>query len=87
MVIDSKVYYGGGDSDGGDDDIVRYHDPSQGNWISLPPLPVKWLALVSVKLLANWWPLEERGRVIIMTLIRCTLMMSDQRSGSRQFHQ
>ena len=40
------MYCGGGDATGGDDDYIVYcYDPSQDNWTTLPPLPVRWFGL------------------------------------------
>ena len=63
-VINGKVYCGGGDTDRDDDDFIVYcYDPSQDNWTTLPPLPVKWFGLgqVNGKLVAvGGW--ESGGR-------------------------
>ena len=45
-VINDKVYCGGGETD--DQYIVYCYDPSQDNWTTLPPLPVKWFGLGQV---------------------------------------
>ena len=48
-VINGKVYCGGGETFHGDDDyIVFCYDPSQDNWTTLPPLPVRWFGLGQV---------------------------------------
>ena len=53
-VINGKVYCGGGDTDGGDDDdyadhhFVYCYDLSQDSWTTLPPLPVRWFSLGQV---------------------------------------
>ena len=49
-VIEGKVYYGGGltGNHGHDDYIVYCYDPSQDNWTTLPPLPVKLFGLGQV---------------------------------------
>ena len=48
-VTNDKVYYGGG---GANDDVDEYivysYDPSQDNWTTLPPLPVRWFGLGQV---------------------------------------
>ena len=56
MVINGKVYCGGGvtgdnDDDGDADDskyIIYRYDPSQDNWTTLPPLPVRRFGLGQV---------------------------------------
>ena len=63
-VINGKVYYGG-DADRDDDDyIVCCYDPSQDNWTTLPPLPVKWFGLgqVNGKLVAVGGRKKSSGR-------------------------
>ena len=45
VVINSKVYCRGGWTE---DYIVYCYDPSQDNWTTLPPLPVKWFGLGQV---------------------------------------
>ena len=55
VVIDDKVYCGGGMTDHSDEDYVIYcYDSSRDNWTALPPLPVKWFGLgqISGKLVA-----------------------------------
>ena len=47
-VINGKVYCGGGQTDGDDDNIVYCYDPSQDNWTTLPPLPVSCFGLGQV---------------------------------------
>ena len=48
-VINGKVYCGGGGTDRYDDEcIVFCYDPSQDNWTTLPPLPVKLFGLGQV---------------------------------------
>ena len=49
-MINSKVYFGGGDTYNNDQDkyIVYCYDPSQDNWTPLPPLPVRWFGLGQV---------------------------------------
>ena len=48
-VINSKVYCGGGETDDyGDQHIVYCYDPSQDNWTTLPPLPVRYFCLGQV---------------------------------------
>ena len=48
-VINGKVYCGGGGTDGDDDWYVVYcYDPSQDNWTTLPPLPVRRYGLGQV---------------------------------------
>ena len=50
-VIEGKVYCGGGLTDafnGADQYIVYCYDPSQDNWTTLPPLPVRWFGLGQV---------------------------------------
>ena len=49
-VINGKVYCGGGEADRDDDNhyIIYCYDPSQDNWTTLPPLPVKWFGLGQV---------------------------------------
>ena len=47
-VIDGKVYYGGGFADGNSDFIVYSYNPSEDNWTTLPPLPVKYFGLGQV---------------------------------------
>ena len=44
-VIDGKVYYGGGFGKSDSDFIVYCYDPSQDNWSTLPPLPVRRFGL------------------------------------------
>ena len=53
-VINGKVYFGGGVTDGDDEYIVYCYDPSQDKWTTLPPLPVRYFGLgqVSGKLVA-----------------------------------
>ena len=47
-VINGKVYFGG-DADRDDDEYIIYcYDPSQDNWTTLPPLPVRWFGLGQV---------------------------------------
>ena len=50
--INGKVYCGGGQTDDDDDDeymyIVYCYDPSQDNWTTLPPLPVRYFGLGQV---------------------------------------
>ena len=49
IVINSKVYCGGGAADDENDEYIVYcYDPSQDNWTTLPPLPVKWFGLGQV---------------------------------------
>ena len=45
MVIDGKVYFGGGVGGGDIENIVVCYDPSQDNWTTLPPLPVRLFGL------------------------------------------
>lgn len=46
VVINDKVYCGGGMTDHSDKEYVVYcYDPSRDNWTTLPPLPVKWFGL------------------------------------------
>jgi hypothetical protein len=57
VIINDRVYYGGGstDVDNGDDEYIIYcYDPSQDKWTTLPPLPVRWFGLgeISGKLVA-----------------------------------
>ena len=49
-VINGKVYFGGGDTYNNDRDnyIVYCYDPSQDNWTTLSPLPVRWFGLGQV---------------------------------------
>ena len=48
-VINGKVYCGGGGADRDDDwYTVCCYDPSQDNWTTLPPLPIKWFGLGQV---------------------------------------
>ena len=44
-VISGKVYCGGGEAAAHNDCTVYCYDPSQDNWTSLPPLPVRWFGL------------------------------------------
>ena len=50
MVVNGKVYCGGGGTYRGDKQecIVYCYDPSQDKWTTLPPLPVKWFGLGQV---------------------------------------
>ena len=46
IVIDGKVYFGGGITN--DDDkryLVHCYSPTENQWTTLPPLPVKWFGL------------------------------------------
>ena len=55
IVINGKVYYGGGVADNDDDQYIVYcYDPSRDKWTTLPPLPVKCFGLgqVNSKLVA-----------------------------------
>ena len=47
-VINGKVYYGGGLTNDGEKYIVYCYDPSQDNWTTLPPLPVRYFGLGQV---------------------------------------
>ena len=48
-VINGKVYCGGGVTDGDDDEYIVYcYNPSQDNWTTLPPLPVRRFGLGQV---------------------------------------
>ena len=48
-VINGKVYCGGGGTFGGDDEYIVYcYDPSQDNWTTLQPLPVRYFGLGQV---------------------------------------
>ena len=48
-IINGKVYCAGGVTDGDDDQYIVYcYDPSQDNWTTLPPLPVRWFSLGQV---------------------------------------
>ena len=50
VVIDSKVYYGGGETENEDACyLVRCYDPSQDEWTTLPPLPVRYFGLGQIK--------------------------------------
>ena len=65
-VINGKVYCGGGGTIGGDDEHIVYcYDPSQDNWTTLPPLPVRYFGLgqVNGKLVAvgGWKRSDGRG--------------------------
>ena len=63
-VINGKVYCGGGDTARDDDMyIVRCYDPSQDNWNTLPPLPVRYFGLgqVNGKLVAVGGVKESDG--------------------------
>ena len=45
-VFNGKVYCGGGAFENDDDEYTVYcYDPSQDEWTTLPPLPVKWFGL------------------------------------------
>ena len=49
IVINGKVYYGGGFTDRVNDKcIVSCYDTSQDNWTTLPPLPVRYFGLGQV---------------------------------------
>ena len=57
IVINGKVYCGGGEANDGDDDgdddandefVVYCYDPSQDKWTTLPPLPVRHFGLGQV---------------------------------------
>ena len=49
MVINGKVYCGGGSTDNPDGDYIIYcYDPSQDKWTTLPPLPVRYFGLGQV---------------------------------------
>ena len=49
IVLNGKVYYGGGNTDNKADEYVVYcYDPSQDKWTTLPPLPVKYFGLGQV---------------------------------------
>ena len=60
-VINGKVYFGGGGG-GGDVNILCY-DPSQDNWTTLPPLPVKYFGLgqINGKLVAVGGEKKDRS--------------------------
>ena len=46
VVIDGKVYFGGGKTENeGDCYLVYCYDPSQDTWTTLPPLPVRYFGL------------------------------------------
>ena len=46
VVIDRKVYYGGGEANNKDVCyLVQCYDPSQDEWTTLPPLPVRYFGL------------------------------------------
>ena len=46
VVIDGKVYHGGGETENEDACyIVQCYDPSQDEWTTLPPLPVRYFGL------------------------------------------
>ena len=47
-VINGKIYCGGGETNDDDKYIVYCYDPSQDNWTTLPPLPVRWFDLGQV---------------------------------------
>ena len=64
-VINGKVYCGGGGTYDGDGDYIVYcYDPSQDNWTTLPPLPVRWFGLgqVNGKLVAVGGRKKSDGR-------------------------
>ena len=45
-VINGKVYFGGGVTDNDDNRYLVYcYDPTEDQWTTLPPLPVKWFGL------------------------------------------
>ena len=49
MVINGKVYCGGGSTDSPDGDYIVYcYDPSQDKWTTLPQLPVRYFGLGQV---------------------------------------
>ena len=48
VVIDDEVYFGGGNTDENHDYneyVVHSYKPSQNEWVTLPPLPVKYFGL------------------------------------------
>ena len=48
-ILNGKIYYGGGMTKNDDDKYIVYcYDPSQDNWTTLPPLPVRWFGLGQV---------------------------------------
>ena len=48
-LINGKVYCGGGGASAADDEYIVYcYDPSQDNWTTLPPLPVRYFGLGQV---------------------------------------
>ena len=49
VMIDGKVYYGGGEAENEDACYIVYcYDPSQDKWPTLPPLPVRYFGLGQV---------------------------------------
>ena len=49
IVNNGKVYYGGGETDVDEDELMIYcYDLSQEKWTTLPPLPVMWFGLGQV---------------------------------------
>ena len=51
MVVNGKVYYGGGVTDkllDNDEYSIFCYNPSQDKWTTLPPLPIRWFGLGQV---------------------------------------
>ena len=84
-VINGKVYFGGGSSANTSDEYIVYqYNPSQDNWTTLPPLPVRYFGLGQMN---GGQLVAIGGKRVVLTkcLTMYTHITSDLRSGNRLF--